>query len=142
MQNINRLRAEQIVAMFTGDGMSFRIKPNVLNCKQMSDAVRVALQNRLVVVGYFDKQGLDVNGAMAEDGLPYSVMLSNRTDAMFVMRNPKGYNQGGTEGDDGLLHIISNEIVPRNIELYFMYPGQASKSSEVSLKPYTNFNYR
>ena len=133
-------RSEYVIPMFTGDGASFKISANVLNSEQLAQAVKIALKNGLAVVRNFSMKQLEVNGLEIEGWVWYSVMLSNQPNALFAMRNPKGSNSGGTETDDGVLHIANNDLVPRTFELYFIYPGVASKFFG-KIGPYVAPNY-
>lgn len=133
------IRPEYVMPMFTGDGASFKVEANIFNAEQLSQAVNVAMKNGLAVVATFTKDNLEIDGVTPESWRYYSVMFSNRADALFAVRNPMGHHND-SETDDGVLHIVNNDVVPRTIELYFMYPGAASKYSG-ALKPYEAPSY-
>ena len=140
-KNIRQIKMGHVLTMFTGDGTSFNIGINILSSKQLNQAVNVAFNNGLAVIGVFRKSGLDVNGIKVEESLEYSVMLSSRSGALFAMRNPNGCHENGSEGDDGVLHIMNNETIPPTIELHFFYPGDASNYLRNKVTPYVVPDY-
>lgn len=132
---------EYILPMFTGNGTCFKIPAGRLSSKQLSQAVNVALNNGLAVIGVFTKNGLVIDDVKARAYFAHSVMLSSRSGALFAMRNPRGYNENGSEGDDGVLHIMNNETIPPTIELHFFYPGDASNYLRNKVTPYVVPDY-
>jgi hypothetical protein len=102
----------------------------------LDQVVDIALENNMIVIGGFNKGGLNVNGISTVTAHAYSFMYSSESDAMFAMRNPWGHNDGEKKGQDGLLHIVNDGIVPKTIDLRIIYPGAAEQYVVKDLQPY------
>lgn len=90
----------------------------------------------MIVIGGFNKDGLSVNGPQTVTMHAYSFMQTAVADAMFAMRNPWGNSPNGSEGDDGILNIVNDGIVPPTIDLRIIYPGAAKSYAVTNLSPY------
>lgn len=134
--DINGIGSEHVAPLFTGEGNSFAFSPNQLNAEQLGQAVKVALDNRMIVIGGFNKDGLSVNGPQTVTMHAFSFMQTAVADAMFAMRNPWGNSPNGSEGDDGILNIVNDGIVPPTIDLRIIYPGAAKSYAVTNLSPY------
>ena len=135
--DINGIGSEHVAPLFTGQGNSFAISPGSLLPEQLEQAVKIALENHMIVIGGFTTGGLTVNGGPQTVNMhAFSFMLSNEPDAMFAMRNPWGNSPSGTNTDDGILNIVNDGIIPPIIDLRIIYPGAAEKYVVKELKPY------
>ena len=134
--DIAGIGSEHVAPLFTGQGNSFAFRPNDLTPKQLDQVVDIALENNMIVIGGFNKGGLNVNGISTVTAHAYSFMYSSESDAMFAMRNPWGHNDGEKKGQDGLLHIVNDGIVPKTIDLRIIYPGAAEQYVVKDLQPY------
>lgn len=134
--DINGIGSEHVAPLFTGEGNSFAISPSSLLPKQLEQAVKISLSNQMIVIGGFTVGGLDVNGPQTVTMHAYSFMLTAVADAMFAMRNPWGNSPNGSEGDDGILNIVNDGIVPPTIDLRIIYPGAAKSYAVTNLSPY------
>lgn len=139
--DIAGIGSEHVAPLFTGEGDSFAFSPNDLTAKQLDQVVDIALENNMIVIGGFNKAGLSVNGPTTVTAHAYSFMYSTEPDALFAMRNPWGHNDGEKKGQDGLLHIVNDGIVPRTIDLRIIYPGAAEPFVVKDLQPYTPPQY-
>lgn len=90
----------------------------------------------MIVIGGFNKDGLSVNGPQTVTMHAFSFMQTAVADAMFAMRNPWGNSPNGSEGDDGILNIVNDGIVPPTIDLRIIYPGAAKSYAVTNLSPY------
>ncbi|MBQ8442796.1 MAG: fimbrillin family protein [Bacteroides sp.] len=134
--DISGIGSEHVAPLFTGEGNSFAISPNSLLAEQLDQAVDLALNERMIVIGGFNKGDLSVNGPKTVTAHAFSFMLSNDPTAMFAMRNPWGNSPGGKNGDDGILNIVNDDIVPPTIDLRIIYPGIAADYAKETLSPY------
>lgn len=136
--DIAGIGSEHVAPLFTGEGNSFAIAPNSLLAKQLGQAVEIALQNRMIVIGGFNKAGLAPGGEGPQTvtAHAYSFMYSNVQEALFAMRNPWGNSPGGSEGDDGIMNVLDDGSIPPTIDLRIIYPGAAEKYAVKDLGPY------
>lgn len=134
--DINGIGSEHVAPLFTGEGNSFAISPGSLLPEQLEQAVNIALDNRMIVIGGFTTPNLSVNGPLTVTAHAYSFMYSNMSGAMFAMRNPWGNSPQGTRDDDGILNIINDGVVPPTIDLRIIYPGAAKEFAVKNLTPY------
>lgn len=135
--DIRGIGSEHVAPLFTGEGNSFAITPSSLSPKQLKQAVKVALDNRMIVIGGFTKSDINVGyGPKTVSAHAYSFMFSDDSDAMFAMRNPWGYAPGGDKKDDGILRIYNDGVVPPLIDLRIIYPGAAADYAQKNLYPY------
>lgn len=135
--DINGIGSEHVAPLFTGNGNSFAISPGSLLPEQLEQAVKIALENHMIVIGGFTTAGLSVNGGPQTVNMhAFSFMLSNDPEAMFAMRNPWGNSPSGTSTDDGILNIVNDGIIPPTIDLRIIYPGAAEKYAVKELTPY------
>lgn len=139
--DIYGIGSEHVAPLFTGEGNSFAISPSSLLPEQLMQAVNVALDNRMIVIGGFTTPNLSVNGPLTVTAHAYSFMLSNLEEAMFAMRNPWGNSPQGTRDDDGILNIMNDGVVPPTIDLRIIYPGAAKEFAVMNLTPYTPPQY-
>lgn len=135
--DINGIGSEHVAPLFTGEGNSFAISPNSLLPNQLEQAARVALDNRMITIGGFNKGGLSYNsGPETVTAHAYSFMLSTEPEAMFTMRNPWGNSPGGMATDDGVVDIYNDGVIPPTIDMRIIYPGVALKYAVKDLEPY------
>ena len=134
--DIGGIGSEHVAPLFTGEGNSFAISPNSLLAEQLDQAVDLALNEHMIVIGGFTKAGLSVDGPETVTAHAYSFMYSNEPSAMFAMRNPWGNSPSGSKSDDGILNIMNDGIVPPTIDLRIIYPGAALKYAVKELTPY------
>lgn len=139
--DINGIGSEHVAPLFTGEGNSFAISPNSLLAEQLGQAVNIALQERMIVIGGFNKGDLSVNGPLTVTAHAFSFMLSSNSSAMFAMRNPWGNSPNGTSTDDGILNIVNDGIIPPTIDLRIIYPGAALEYAVKDLIPYVPPTY-
>ena len=134
--DIGGIGSEHVAPLFTGEGNSFAIAPNSLLAEQLNQAVHLSLDERMIVIGGFNKAGLSVNGPETVTLHAFSFMLTNDPNAMFSMRNPWGNSPNGTKTDDGILNIANDGIVPPTIDVRIIYPGAALPYAVKDLTPY------
>lgn len=135
--DINGIGYEQALALFTGNGNSFSIGASSLLPKQLVQALDIAFNERMFVMGGFNIGGLSYNyGPQTVTLHAYSFMYSNASDAMFSMRNPWGYNPGGVNGDDGVFDIYNDENITQTIDMRIIYPGAALPYAVKEVTPY------
>ena len=134
--DIAGIGSEHVAPLFTGDGNSFAIAPNSLLAEQLNQAVQLSLDERMIVIGGFNKAGLSVNGPETVTAHAFSFMLTNDPSAMFSMRNPWGNSPNGKKTDDGILNIANDGIVPPTIDVRIIYPGAALPYAVKDLTPY------
>ena len=134
--DIAGIGSEHVAPLFTGDGNSFAIAPNSLLAEQLNQAVHLSLDERMIVIGGFNKAGLSVNGPETVTAHAFSFMLTNDPSAMFSMRNPWGNSPNGTKTDDGILNIANDGIVTPTIDVRIIYPGAALPYAVKDLTPY------
>lgn len=134
--DIGGIGSEHVAPLFTGEGNSFAISPNALLAEQLEQAVNLALNERMIVIGGYNKADLYVNGPLTVTLHAYSFMLSNYPGAMFAMRNPWGHCPNGKKEDDGILNVTNDGIVPPTIDLRIIYPGAALEYAVKELTPY------
>ncbi len=140
--DISGIGTEQVVPLFTGNGDSFAIYPNQLLADNLDRAVDVALENNMVVVGGFNKDGLSVGGPTTHTFHAYSFMYSTDPEAMFAVRNPWGHNDGEPKGADGVMHVMDDGVVPPTIDVRIVYPGAAEPYAVTNLGPYIPPQYQ
>ncbi len=134
--DIAGIGSEHVAPLFTGEGNSFAIEPSSLLAEQLNQAVQIALNERMIVIGGFTTADLSVNGPLTVTMHAYSFMYSNDPAAMFAMRNPWGNSPSGKKDDDGILNISNDGIVPQTIDLRIIYPGAALEYAVKELTPY------
>lgn len=135
--DISGIGSEHVAPLFTGEGNSFAFSPNLLSASQLKQAVDVALDNRMIVIGGFSQGNVDVGyGPQTVTAHAFSFMKSTDSDAMFSMRNPWGNSPGGTSTDDGVLNIFDDNVVSPLIDLRIIYPGVALNYAVKELSPY------
>ena len=140
--DIYGIGSEHVAPLFTGDGSSFGISPNSLLPKQHAQAARIALEERMIVIGGFNIGGLSYNyGPQTVTAHAYSFMLSTDWEAMFAMRNPWGNSPGGTKTDDGVVNIYNDGVIPPTIDMRIIYPGAALDYAVKELIPYAPPKY-
>ena len=140
--DIYGIGSEHVAPLFTGEGNSFAFSPNVLSPKQLKQAVEIALNNQMIVIGGFTQGDIDVGyGPRTVTAHAFSFMLSTDEDALFSMRNPWGNSPGGTSTDDGILNIFDNNVIPPLIDLRIIYPGAAKDYALKELSPYNPPQY-
>ena len=140
--DIYGIGSEHVAPLFTGEGNSFAISPSSLLPKQLAQAARIALEERMIVIGGFTTGGLSYNyGPQTVTAHAYSFMLSTDWEAMFAMRNPWGNSPGGTRTDDGVVNIYNDGVIPPTIDMRIIYPGAALDYAVKDLTPYTPPKY-
>lgn len=140
--DIMGIGSEHVAPLFTGEGNSFAISPSSLLPKQLAQAARIALEERMIVIGGFTTGGLSYNyGPQTVTAHAYSFMLSTDWEAMFAMRNPWGNSPGGTRTDDGVVNIYNDGVIPPTIDMRIIYPGAALDYAVKDLTPYTPPKY-
>ena len=140
--DISGIGSEHVAPLFTGEGNSFAISPSALLAEQLAQAVNVALDKRMIVIGGFTKGGLSYNyGPQTVTAHAYSFMLSTDWEALFAMRNPWGNSPGGSSSDDGIVNIYNDGVIPPTIDLRIIYPGEALNYAVKDLTPYCPPSY-
>lgn len=135
--DINGIGYEQTSALFTGNGESFAFGASSLLPEQLVQALNIAFNERMFVTGGFNIGGLSYNyGPQTVTLHAYSFMYSNEPGALFAMRNPWGYNPGGTNGDDGVFNIYNDGKITQTIDMRIIYPGAALPYAVKEVIPY------
>ena len=124
--------AEGMTPMLTGDGRSFSISPGKCSAEDLGFFVRTCLQHGLIVNGGFNVQGLKIGNHESITAHGHSLLLPNKEDALFAMRNPWGQ---GT--DDHVMQIMNDGTVPQTVDIRVISPGIAAFYFDTPLLPYT-----
>ena len=141
-KDLNGIGYEHVAPLFTGEGNSFEITSSSLLPEQLNQAIRISLDERMIVTGGFNIGGLSYNNGPQTITLhAYSFMLSTDWEALFAMRNPWGYNPGGVNGDDGIFNIYNDGHITQTIGLRVIFPGEALKFAVKDLTPYSPPTY-
>lgn len=138
---LDGIATEHTSPLFTGNGDSFAFSSRVLDYEQMERAVTVLLNQGWLVIGGFSEDGKVIG-----DG-PYKTVsyhaftfvLDSSTDALYGMRNPWGFANGGDYDDpkDGVAPIVNDGRTQPLIDLRVCHPGAALDYKQRNLLPYT-----
>ncbi|MDO5571980.1 MAG: C2 family cysteine protease [Bacteroidales bacterium] len=128
--DIGGIGSEHVAPLFTGDGNSFAFYPGKLSAYQMARVVKVSLINGKIMVGGFNKGGLNADGGQTVTGHAFTLMHSKNSSALFTMRNPWGGEK------DGILNILNDGTIQPTIDLRIINPGKASEFGSGILVPY------
>ena len=138
---LDGIATEHTSPLFVGNGDSFAFSSHVLNYEDMERAVTVLLNQGWLVIGGFSE-----NDVVMGDG-PYKTVsyhaftfvLDEGTDALYGMRNPWGFANGGDYDDprDGVAPIVDDGRTQPLIDLRVCHPGAAIEYKQRTLLPYT-----
>ena len=134
VNTIEGIGSEYASPPFTGDGNSFAFSPNKLTAVQLKKAVDVSLAQGKIVIGGFTQSDVNVGASKTVSAHAWAFMyppVNSLNQALFVMRNPWGNNNGSDL--DGLMYIPNDQKITLMIDLRIINPGSAKASTKPSI---------